>query len=86
VQIFLDQIRNQTGIFFHGPRYFFHKNYVNIITAVVNINIVIADSITFHIICLVQYKLFDWKSSILIINIYIYDRILRNCYLQVILG
>jgi hypothetical protein len=53
VQISLGRNQIQMAIFFHGPRYFFfYKSDVNIITAVVNINVVVV-SIIFYIICLV---------------------------------
>jgi hypothetical protein len=54
VQISLGRSHIQMGIFFHGPQYFFfHKSNVNIITAVVNINVVVVVSIIFDIIYLV---------------------------------
>jgi hypothetical protein len=40
-------------IFFHDLQFFFYKNDVNIITAIVNINVAVVAIITFDIIYLV---------------------------------
>jgi hypothetical protein len=44
--IFLGQIHIQMGIFFHGLQYFFYTSDVNIIMAVVSINVIAAAVIT----------------------------------------
>jgi hypothetical protein len=53
VQISLGQINIQTGIFFHGLQYFFYRSDVNIMTAVVNVNVIVVTVITFDITYLV---------------------------------
>jgi hypothetical protein len=53
VPIFLGQIHIRMGIFFRGLQYFFYTSDVNIMTAVVNINVMVVAVITFDITYLV---------------------------------
>jgi hypothetical protein len=53
VLIFLGQIHIQMEIFFRGLQYFFYTSDVHIITAAVNINVMLVAVITFDLTYLV---------------------------------